>query len=209
MPENTQTPQPAAANLEEFNLDAFIAGIVVPSKVVAVAQDRALGQQLLEAAQAITDLEQAERDAKTDGRPSKRRAGMTESPELAQARQDLAALEEKAAGTYSFVKVEALTKSVRKQALKDAAKASGDMDVYNTSVISSTAKVYRQDPRVHPDASGRVLSLEQWEAFSEAMGYMQWDAIIDATVEVANEGVSPDFSQPASPSPNGPMSSKS
>lgn len=207
MPDTDQTPVPA--NLDEFDLDAFINGVVVPTKTVAVAQDRAIGQKLREAMQAVVDLEQSEREAKADGRPSKRRAGMTESPELTQARQDLSDLEAQAAGTFSFVRVEPMTKSVRKQALMDGKAANGDMEVYSASVVAHTAKVYRQDPRTHPDAPGRVLTVEQWQQFAEAMGFMQWDAIIDATNDVAAEGVSPDFSQPASPSPAGAASFKS
>lgn len=210
MPENKndttpETPTPQPADLETFDLDGFIAGIVQPSKVVAISQNRALGQQILEAMQTVADLQDEERTAKAEGRASKRRAASTESPELEAARKELTDLEAQAEGAFVFVRIEGLTKRTRKQALKDAS----DTDQYNLVVLSMSAKVHKNDPRTHPDSPGKVLSLEQWEEFSEAIGYMQYDALLDAMIEVSNVGVSPDFSQPASPSPAGDTSSKS
>ena len=207
MPDNTQTPTPA--DLAEFDLDAFIAGAVTATKTVAIAQDRSLGEQIRQAMQDVVDLEQAQSDDTAAGRPSKRRAATAEDPELEAARARLADLEEKAEGTYVFVRVEALSRATRKQALKDAQAAGGDVDVYNQSVLAHTAQVFQLDPRTHKDAPGKTLTFDQWGAFADAIGYLQWDALVDAAAEAAGTGVSPDFSQPASPSPAGDESSKS
>lgn len=208
MPDTDQSPaKPEPADLETFDLDGFIAGIVQPSKVVAISQNRALGQQIQEAAQTYVDLKDEERAAKAEGRATKRRAASTESPELEAARKELTDLEEQAASTFVFVRIEGgLTRNTRKQALKDT---EGDADQNNLAFLSMSAKVHKNDPRTHPDSPGKVLSLAQWEEFSEAIGYMQYDAVLDAMIEVSNVGVSPDFSQPASPSPDGDTSSKS
>lgn len=207
MPDNTQTPTPA--DLAEFDLDAFIAGAVTATKTVAIAQDRSLGEQIRQAMQDVVDLEQAQSDDKAAGRPSKRRAATAENPDLEAARARLADLEEKAEGTYVFVRVEALSRATRKQAVKDAQAAGGDVDVYNQSVLAHTAHVFQLDPRTHPHAPGKTLTFDQWGAFADAIGYLQWDALVDAAAEAAGTGVSPDFSQPASPSPAGDESSKS
>ena len=135
--------------------------------------------------------------------------GYFETPDLEAARARLADLEEKAEGTYVFVRVEALSRATRKQALKDAQAADGDAYAYNQAVLAHTAQLYKLDPRTHPDAPGRTLTFDQWGAFADAIGFMQWEALVDAAAEVAGTGVSPDFSQPASPSPAGDESSKS
>lgn len=209
MPDNTPTKTPTPADLAEFDLDAFIAGAVTATKTVAIAQDRSLGEQIRQAMQDVVDLEQAQSNDKAAGRPSKRRAATSEDPDLEAARARLADLEERAEGTYVFVRVEALTRATRKQALKDAQAVDGDAYAYNQSVLAHTAKIFQLDPRTHPDAPGKVLTFDQWGAFADAIGYMQWDALVDAAIEAAGTGVSPDFSQPASPSPAGDVSSKS
>lgn len=207
MPDTNQTPVPA--DLDAFDFDAFIDGIVQPSKVVAVAQNRALGQQLQEALQTVTDLQLEESNAKAEGRPSKRRAATTESPELDAARQHLADLEQQAAKTFVYVRIEGgLTRAVREQAVKDAGETGG-VGLYNQSVLAHVAQIYKLDPRTHPDAPGRLMSVDQWGKFAEAIGYLQWDAIINALAEVTATGVAPDFSQPPSASPDGGTSSKS
>lgn len=205
----TPTPTPTPADLAEFDLDAFIAGAVTATKTVAIAQDRSLGEQIRQAMQDVMDLEQAQSNDKAAGRPSKRRAATSEDPDLEAARARLADLEEKAEGTYVFVRVEALSRATRKQALKDAQAADGDAYAYNQAVLAHTAQLYKLDPRTHPDAPGRTLTFDQWGAFADAIGYMQWDVLVDAAIEAAGTGVSPDFSQPASPSPAGDESSKS
>lgn len=209
MPNNTPTQTPTPADLAEFDLDAFIAGAVTATKTVAIAQDRSLGEQIRQAMQDVMDLEQAQSNDKAAGRPSKRRAATSEDPDLEAARARLADLEEKAEGTYVFVRVEALTRATRKQALKDAQAVDGDAYAYNQAVLAHTAQVFQVDPRTHPDAPGKTLTFDQWGAFADAIGYMQWDALVDAAIEAAGTGVSPDFSQPASPSPAGDASSKS
>lgn len=210
MPDTTPTQTaPTPADLAEFDLDAFIAGAVTATKTVAIAQDRSIGEQIRQAMQDVMDLEQAQSNDKAAGRPSKRRAATSEDPDLEAARARLADLEEKAQGTYVFVRVEALSRATRKQALKDAQAADGDAYAYNQSVLAHTAQIFQLDPRTHPDAPGKMLTFDQWGAFADAIGYMQWDALVDAAIEAAGTGVSPDFSQPASPSPAGDESSKS
>lgn len=208
MPDNTG-PEPTPTNLEAFDLDGFIAGIVRPAEVVPIAQDARLSQQLHEAEQAVTKLEEDEANAKAEGRPSKRRAGTAESPELEQAREHLTALREHANGSLVFVRVEAETRSACKQALKKARAAGGDIDVYNTSLISLTSRLFREDPRANPDTPGVALTVEQWDDLAEAVGALQWDKVVEATSKVAAESVTPDFSRPASHSPDGDTSSKS
>lgn len=211
MPDNPtpDTTTPTPADLTEFDLDAFIAGAVTATKTVAIAQDRSLGEQIRQAQQDVIDLERRQANDKAEGRPSKRRAATAEDPDLEAARARLADLEEKAEGTYVFVRVEALTRAARKQALKDAKDAGGDVDTYNQSVLAHTAQIFQVDPRTHKDATGKMLTFDQWGEFAEAIGFMQWDALVDAAAEAAGTGVSPDFSQPASPSPGGGESSKS
>lgn len=206
-----QTPaKPEPADLETFDLDGFIAGIVQPTKVVAISQNRALGQQILEAMQAVTDLQDDERTAKAEGRATKRRAATTESPELEAARKELADLEAQAEGSFIFVKVEGgLTSSIKKQAVRESQERDGAVDTYNHAVLARITRLFKEDPRTHPDATGRVMDIDGWAKFSEAIGHMQYDPILDAMIEVSNVGVSPDFSQPASPSPAGDTSSKS
>ncbi|WP_346007295.1 hypothetical protein [Janibacter terrae] len=211
MPDTT-TPEavkPKPADLDQFDFDAFIAGVVNPTKTVAVAQNRALGQQIQEQLREILILERAESDAKAEGRPAKRRAATTASPELEEARARLADLEEQAKSTFVYVRVEGLTRATRRQAAADAKAGSGELDEYNQSAIAHCAQVYKLDPRVHPDASGRVLTLEQWGVMAEKIGALQWEAIIDALNEATAAGVEPDFSQPPSASPAGDTSSKS
>lgn len=199
-------PAPQAADLEEFDLEGFIAGVVQPSKVVAVSQNRALGQQIEEVRGVVADLEEKEADAKSSGSGSRRRAGTASTPELDAARSDLADLESQAAGTYVYVRVEGgLTRAIRDQAQNDSR---GDKDRYNMSVIAHCARVHKADPRAVKDSPGRVLSIEQWEQFEAAVGFLQYDAIVDAMIEVTTVGVTPDFSQPASHSPDGGESSK-
>ena len=207
MPDTT-SPKPVPANLDEFDLDAFIDGVVQPSKVVAVAQDRTLGQQLQEAMQAVLDLQADEVNAKAEGRPSKRRAATEASPELEAARQRLDDLEKAAQSTFVFVRIESLSRDVRNQAIKDAG-PTGSVELYNQSALAHCAKVYKTDPRTHPDAPAKVLSSEQWGVMSTAIGALQWDALLAAITEVTEAGVEPDFSQPASPSPDGATFSKS
>lgn len=214
MPENTTTDQPNPTDLEVFDLDGFVAGAVQPSIVVPVAKDRSLGKQLTEASKAVTAAELRARTAKTEGRATNRRAGTAVSPEVKEARKALAALEEQARGTWFYVRAEALTRRVRKQAIQDSRDASADpndhdQDAYNLSVLSMSAKVYATDPRVTPDAPGRTLTIEQWDELVEAIGVVQYEAIIDAITEVTLTGVSPDFSQPASHSPETDTSDKS
>lgn len=209
MPDTTPTPTPTPADLAEFDLDAFIAGAVTATKTVAIAQDRSLGEQIRQAMQDVMDLEQAQSNDKAAGRPSKRRAATSEDPDLEAARARLADLEEKAEGTYVFVRVEALSRATRKQALKDAQAADGDIDAYNQAVLAHTAQLFKVDPRTNPNAPGKTLTFDQWGAFVDAIGYVQWDALVGAMAEAAGTGVSPDFSQPASPSPAGDESSKS
>lgn len=216
MPDNTTTdqPNPSPTDLEVFDLDGFVSGAVQPSTVIPVARDRTLGQQLTEASKAVAAAELRARTAKTEGRATNRRAGTAVSPEVKEAREALAALEEQARGTWFYVRAEALTRRVRKQALQDGRDASADpndidQDAYNLSVLAMSAKVYATDPRVTPDAPGRTLTVEQWDELVEAIGVVQYEAIIDAVTEVTLTGVSPDFSRPASPSPAGGTSSAS
>lgn len=214
MPDTNQTPAtPEPADLEEFDLDGFIAGVVRPSKVIPVAKDRALGSQIQEARTRVADLEQEERDSSAEGRASRRRAASTETATLEAARSDLDRLTEQARGQFVFVRVEDVTRKVRKQAMADGEAASTtrdiDRDAYNLSVLSMVARVYTTDPRQDAEAVGKVLTPDQWDGLVEAIGLSQYDALIDAANDVTLTGVSPDFSLPASPSPDGGTSSKS
>lgn len=209
MPDTDKTT-PEPADLDAFDLDAFIEGTVHPTRTVAVTNNRALGQRIQEQARVITDLQDAERDAKADGRATRRRAAATESPDLENARQALADLEAEAEQSFVWVKIEGTVDAdLKAQALKDAKGAGGDVTTYNLSVLAHTARVHKSDPRTHPDDAGTVLSLEQWRTFTTKVGALQWDAILNALVDVNEVGVTPDFSQPASPSPDGDESSKS
>lgn len=208
MPDADQTT-PEPVDLDAFDLDGFINGTVHPSRTVAVTNNRALGQQIQEAAQEVARLLDEERDAAATGRPSKRRAATTEAPELEEAREALARLEEQAAGSFVWVRIEGtLDAAVKAQALKDAKAAGGDVTTYNLSVLAHTARVHKVDPRTHEDAAGAVMPLEQWQRFMTSIGALQHEAIMNALVEVNEVGVTPDFSQPASPSPDGGESSK-
>lgn len=209
MPDADQTT-PEPVDLDAFDLDGFINGTVHPSRTVAVTNNRALGQQIQEAAQEVARLLDEERDAAATGRPSKRRAATAEAPELEEAREHLAQLEEQAAGCYVFVKIEGtLDTPIKAQALKDAKADGGKIDTYHQSILSMTARVHTVDPRTHDDSRGGVMTLDQWAEFAKSIGYFQWEAITEALIEVNEVGVTPDFSQPASPSPDGGESSES
>lgn len=204
------TNQSTPADLEAFDLDGFIAGVVQPSKTVPIVQDRTLGQQLQDAMQAVADLEGEQQTAKAEGRPSKRRAATVDSPELEEAREHLANLQTKAADGFVFVHVEGVTKNVRKEAVQDAQKApGGQIEAYNLHALARSARIYKRDPRTHEDERGKVMTAEQWDRFAEAIGVLQWDHIIGALDDMSSVGVLPDFSQPASHSPDGDTSSKS
>ncbi|MEN3123276.1 hypothetical protein [Janibacter sp. LM] len=196
-----------AADLDAFDLDDFLAGVVAPTRTVAVSQDRTLGQQARKQMALIEELERDAVTARAEGRKTTRRAAATRPPELEAAHQRLAELERAAEGTFVWVRVEAIDPPTQKQAARDA--SGGTKDDYNRAVIALTARVHKRDPRAYPDAPGAVLSAEQWEAFSIAVGFVQWQAIVDATIEVNAEGVMPGFSQQPSHSPGGGTSSES
>lgn len=209
MPENTTTPDApthAPADLEEFDLDGFIAGSVRPSKVVPIVRDRDLGGRVLELRQRVIDLSVQQSNDAADGK-SRRRAGAADTPELESVRADYEALLGEARGALVYVRVEDATRGVRKQARKDS--GGSDVDRFNSSVLSQVAKVYVLDPREHPDAPGKVLTLAQWDTLAEVIGVEQYDMLIAAVNEVTETGVSPDFSLPASLSPAGGVSSRS
>ena len=209
MPDTDQTT-PEPVDLDAFDLDGFINGTVHPSRTVAVTNNRALGQQIQQQAQEVARLLDEERAAAAEGRPSRRRAATAESPELEEARERLADLEEQAAGSFVWVKIEGtLDAAIKAQALKDAKREGGSVSTYNLSVLAHTARLHKVDPRTHEDSTGAVMLLEQWQKFMTAIGALQHEAIVDALVEVNEVGVTPDFSQPASPSPDGDESSKS
>lgn len=201
---------PTPADLAAFDVDAFIAGITLPVEVVPIAQDGNLGQQLREAADAITAAEKAAEDAAVEGQSS-RRAASKEPVEVEHARAayDTLMRQARESGKLVWVAVQAETKATRKQALKDARAAGGDLDVFNTSLIAQTSRLHLTDPRIDTDSTGQILTREQWDAFSTAIGASQWDALIDAAQKTAAESVTPDFSRPASPSPDGDASSRS
>lgn len=219
------TPEPA--NLDDFNLDDFLDGITVPKKTVPVCKDRVLGQKMLEqeevideAAERVDQLERQEAVNKAEGKVSRRRITEAASPELLAARAELETaratlteLEERARGAFFYVRVEPLTRKARQQAAGDAKRASGakegDLNVYNDSCLSLTARLYEVDPRVHEDAVGRVLLPEQWSQIAERIGIVQYESLVNALAEVSVIAVSPDFSQPASPSADGATPSSS
>lgn len=210
MPENTAPAQPEPADLEAFDFDGFIAGIVRPSRVVPVAKDRALGAQIVDTERRIAELEAEEADRRADGRGSKRRAATAESPEMDEARAHLADLTEQARGQFFYVRIEDLTRKIRKQAIADGTDGGKlDQDAYNMSALSMIATVHDTDPRVDEGSRGRVLTVEQWDQLSEAIGVRQYESLIDAAGDVTQVGVSPDFSQPASHSPETDTSDKS
>lgn len=212
MPDNTPTTEskPAVADLEAFDLEGFIAGTVRPSKVVPIAQDRTLGEQLLEAGQAVLALMRDQETAKAEGRPSKRRAASTETPELEAARAHVADLTARAHGTFVFVRVEGVSPDQRNAAI-DAAKNGNDVDQheYNRQVLARTSVLYRADPRESPDAPPKKLTAEEWRDLGEAIGWKQYDTILDTLIEVSSTGLMPDFSLPVSLYPGGGESAKS
>lgn len=204
------TQKPTPADLSTFDVDAFIAGITLPTEVVPVAQNGRLGQRLAEAAQAVVVAEEAAEDLAAEGQ-STRRAASEEPVEVEQARAAYDKLLQEAhdTGSLVWVAVQAETRAARKQALKDARAGDGEVDTYNTSLVSLTSRLHLTDPREDTDSTGMALTRDQWEAFSNAIGALQWDAIVRATTKTATESVTPDFWRPRSASPGGGTSSES
>lgn len=209
MPDTDPTPTPA--DLDAFDVDAFIAGITRPTETVPLVQDANLGKQLRQAQLEVTAAIDDQANAKAEGRASKRRAGSTETPavENARARYDALLEHARATGRLVYIHVETATEADRRQALVDARADGGSMSTYNTSLISLTCRLHLEDPRANPNSKGRVLTVEQWTAINNAVGALQWDAIVEASSRVAEDAVTPDFSLPASLSPDGGTSSGS
>lgn len=208
---DTTAPMPEPADLDEFNLDDFLDGITTPTKTVPICKDRVLAQRMLEAEHRIEDLEQEEAARRAEGKKSTRRAASAESPEIEAARAELTALEEQARGSFFYIRVEPMSRTIRKQAQRAASKAASgsEIEAYNHEALAHTAQLFTSDPREDDDAKGRVLTVEEWERLTARIGVGQYDELINASQEVSLVSVSPDFSRPASPSTDGDTPSSS
>lgn len=202
--------QPAPVDLTDFDLAGFIAGTVVPSRVIPVSNDRDLGAQVAAAEQALAALERRQDGHEDAGTRPRRRLGQATTSDVEQARRDLEGLKAKAARSLVYVRVEGIMDTaVKAQRDKDGKALGGTVHDFHLATIALTGRVHLSDPRVDVGARGQVMTAQQWDDFQHAIGLMQWERILLAMAEVMSAGVTPDFSQPASPSPVGGVSSAS
>lgn len=214
MPDHATTApaDDTAVDLTEFDLDAFVDGLVEPRKVVTICRDRDLALRLDDARERLSSLEDRDRSAADSGQPTRRRMVAGEPSDTAAARAAVDDLTAQAGAAFVYVQVTGgMSRDTRRQAANDASRVDADVrvDTFNLSMLSQVARVHVTDPRTVSESPGKFLDLAGWDKFTRAIGEQQYRSILDAVEYVSAAGVEPDFSPPSSPSPAGRTSSES
>lgn len=180
-----------------FDVEAWFAGTAVPTTTVPVTRDRLAGDRLAGILDEIRTLT-APAD---DGTPLPRRMAEA-SPHAARVAELQQERDQVAAGMadgWLYVTIRGLTYLENDTIRHDSAAERNVLALATCATVSTS----RDEP-------GQALPVDQWHRLIDGIGMNQTLLLVNALADLTfNRVVTPDFSQPASASPDGAGSSAS
>lgn len=179
-----------------FDVEGWIAGAVTPTTTILITRDIQAGSRL---AAIDTELEQLQQPAPDpEQRPSRRLAeGNPNEARIRELHTERDTIAVGMTGGVLWVTVRALSYRVNDGIRSDSLAERNLMALAASATVAAT-----------PGGPGESLTWEQWDRLTEAIGIAQTVRIVNALTDLTlNRVVTPDFSQPASDSPDGAGSS--